>query len=472
MLVLGLVACTKPNPRSCADGTCTDPEFPFCDVGGELEGTPQTCIAVACDPGTLQSCRGDQEVRCNTEGTSFDLIQCDLGCDDGVGCRLCEPNETACTNGKVATCDASGVVVATESCALGCFEDEPRCRELVASNELSQFVDLVPDPIDLVFTGGSINTDTGQVQIGGSTVILPTFNLSAPAGGSNVRVFVVKTLRIDQPVSIDGSSAVAFVATGDISINARVQLGRGMGAFNVLGCTGGAGRYLDQPNGLASAIAGGGGGGFATAGGKGGDVVGKVVGGVGGSVSGSPTLIPLRGGCWGGAQRLQGAGGADFFPVTPGGGAIQLVSGTRIEILDVIDADGETGDFEQITNDGGGFFGGGAGGGILLEAPIVLLGDQAALLARGGGGGGGAFIPDVDSMLPLPGLGGGGNGAAPGFDAEAGGDVTYNTGFATAGAGGGGGMGRIRVNTQDATFEQAASTIIAGSLTVGTVKTQ
>ena len=282
----------------------------------------------------------------------------------------------------------------------------------------------------------------------------------------------MKSLTIDQPLDISGSSAVAFVATGDIMINARLQLGRGMGAFNAPGCTAGSGRYLDEPNGLASAIAGGGGGAFATAGGKGGDVTGKVVGGLGGSVSGTPNLVPLRGGCWGAGQKLRGAGGLDFTPVTPGGGAIQLVSKTRINILGVIDADGQTGEFDQLTNDGAGFYGGGAGGGILLEAPIVSLGDQAALLARGGGGGAGPSIEDVDSMLPLPGLGGGGDGAAPGFDAEAGGDVAYNTNVAVSGGGGGGGMGRIRVNTMDGTFEQAPSTIVAGSLTTGTVQTR
>ena len=50
---IGLVAigsgCTVPNPKSCADKFCSDPNFPFCDMDGSIEGAPQTCIAVS-DP--------------------------------------------------------------------------------------------------------------------------------------------------------------------------------------------------------------------------------------------------------------------------------------------------------------------------------------------------------------------------------------------------------------------------------------
>jgi hypothetical protein len=95
-----LAGCTKPNPRSCQDGTCTDPALPFCDVDGSFANEPQTCIAVDCTPGEFAACRGDLAITCNEVGTDFDLIQCERGCDDALGgCRLCDPNETACTNG-------------------------------------------------------------------------------------------------------------------------------------------------------------------------------------------------------------------------------------------------------------------------------------------------------------------------------------------------------------------------------------
>src|SRR5688572_8858503 len=103
-----VVACTKSNPKSCADGACTDPRYPFCDVDGALGGDAKECIAVTCTPDEFATCRGDQEIRCNADGNNYDLVQCELGCNAATnGCRLCEPNRTNCTNGTLATCDAN-----------------------------------------------------------------------------------------------------------------------------------------------------------------------------------------------------------------------------------------------------------------------------------------------------------------------------------------------------------------------------
>ncbi|MBS1121430.1 MAG: hypothetical protein H6Q90_3658, partial [Deltaproteobacteria bacterium] len=90
--------CTRPNPLSCADGLCSDPGFPFCDEDGSFGDTIQTCIAVDCTPMEFATCRGDLAITCNAAGDDFDLVQCQRGCDAaGGGCRLCDPNETACT---------------------------------------------------------------------------------------------------------------------------------------------------------------------------------------------------------------------------------------------------------------------------------------------------------------------------------------------------------------------------------------
>jgi len=35
------------DPRSCVDGICTDPNYPFCDEGGEISGSAKTCVAVS-----------------------------------------------------------------------------------------------------------------------------------------------------------------------------------------------------------------------------------------------------------------------------------------------------------------------------------------------------------------------------------------------------------------------------------------
>ncbi len=99
------VACTTPNPRSCGDGTCTDPAFPFCDVDGALDGTPDSCIAVECTPGEVTACRGKEAIVCNRTGNDFDLLQCPLGCDVAAGgCLTCSSN-AQCDN-PTPICDA------------------------------------------------------------------------------------------------------------------------------------------------------------------------------------------------------------------------------------------------------------------------------------------------------------------------------------------------------------------------------
>jgi hypothetical protein len=88
---VGLAGCgTRPNPRSCADGLCTDQAFPFCDVDGVLGGTPNECIAVTCTPEEFAGCRGTDAIVCNNVGNDFNLVDCPLGCDEAIGgCVRC-----------------------------------------------------------------------------------------------------------------------------------------------------------------------------------------------------------------------------------------------------------------------------------------------------------------------------------------------------------------------------------------------
>src|SRR5688572_30210917 len=94
-LVVGLAlwavtGCTKPNPRSCADGLCTDPAFPFCDIDGALQGEPEACIAVSCTAQEFVACRDDLAITCNPSGNDYDVIQCPRGCDVVAnGCKTC-----------------------------------------------------------------------------------------------------------------------------------------------------------------------------------------------------------------------------------------------------------------------------------------------------------------------------------------------------------------------------------------------
>lgn len=132
MIVL-LASCTKANPAAkCTKGSCSDPNYPYCDVDGAIGGVPGTCIAVTCTAGTFEACSADgTALTCNDSGTGYTQVQCAHGCDEASGgCRLCEPNQTVCENGEVASCDASGAQTSTKMCPLGCFEDQPRCRDI------------------------------------------------------------------------------------------------------------------------------------------------------------------------------------------------------------------------------------------------------------------------------------------------------------------------------------------------------
>jgi hypothetical protein len=122
VLLLGVLGCTRPNPRDCADGLCSDPAFPCCDVDGALEGEAKTCVAVACTAGDFRACRGDTSIVCNATGNDYDLVACELGCDATHGCRACVSADD-CAN-PTPVCDD-----ATVSCRACRADDE--CPSLV-----------------------------------------------------------------------------------------------------------------------------------------------------------------------------------------------------------------------------------------------------------------------------------------------------------------------------------------------------
>jgi hypothetical protein len=302
LLFISLAACTKPNEaKHCTAGTCTTPDFPFCDETGFVSGEPGTCIAITCEPGTFGECRGNEEVRCNADGTNYKVVLCERGCDATAdGCRLCDPNETACTNGTVATCDASGAVISKRSCPIGCFENQPRCRDIAPSNGLGSFLDMVTSPQDLdLSAGGVINTSTGEVlDATKSPVAVASFFVPAPPNGAAIRVLVARRVRLGNVVvqadtinvsSAGGGPALAIVADGEISVegvltawDATANLYENglysAGGVSFPGCTGGPGEYIQrsEPQYLWAAS---GGGGHATAGGTGGGVQFMLAGG-------------------------------------------------------------------------------------------------------------------------------------------------------------------------------------------------
>lgn len=483
LVTTAAAGCQEPNPRSCIDGTCTDPSLPFCDVDGALAGEPETCIAVECAPGELAGCRGDQAITCNSVGTNYDLVRCERGCDASAGgCRLCEPSQTVCANGMVQTCDASGAVIASESCPLGCFEDQPRCRELVPSNGLAMYLDAATMAPDLdLSAGGRIDTATGLVldsqstQLAVTTVLLP-----APTDGAPIRVLVAGSVRLGD-VQIESTvypgPALAILAREEISVEGDLLLWGNdyqnaypfPGGVSIPGCDGEPGG--DRTTSDAQLWSGGGGSGHATAGGRGGEIEFMLSGGTAGAPGGSPTLEPLRGGCGG----------------YLGGGALQLTSRKAIRLREnsVINANGKLG-----TAYFGGpepLVGGGAGGGILLEGPVVVLDESAKLVVNGGPAATEEMLAPPTSVTRAPSTGGtctstttyrcgnGGDGAGADGPATDGQSVPYTSSTSVMvfkAAGGGGGLGYIRINTQTGTYSKASDVVESGVVTTSTLRTR
>lgn len=292
-------ACTKDNKqRECMDGTCTTPDFPFCDITGFASGEADTCVAVTCTPDKFGECRGEQEVRCNGAGTNFDVIQCERGCDPSAdGCRLCNPGETACTNGKVATCDANGAVVSSTECILGCFEGQPRCHEVNPANGLGTYLDMVSSPPDVELVDASLDPSSGAIMDVNGPVSVPNFLVPAPQQGAPIRVFLVHNARIQRlsvgdPRPLAPGPAVAIVATGDIRVTGLLQVFSSAGSLMTAGCAGASGVYAKD---CLDVVSGAGGGAHATHGARGGDVIGpNRLGGNPGIASGTTSLQPSR----------------------------------------------------------------------------------------------------------------------------------------------------------------------------------
>jgi hypothetical protein len=467
LVVLVAVGCTKSNPAAhCQNGTCTDPNFPFCDVNGVVGGEPGACIAATCTAGQFTECRDNAEVRCNATGDNYEVVQCERGCDAAAdGCRLCNPNETACTNGKVATCDSSGAVVSQYSCPLGCFEAEPRCREIAPSNGLATYADMLASAPDVELTDALITTVNGQIQDVNGAVTLPSILLPATAQGPAVRVFFTGKLRVQRAHvqgAADGYSwgpAVAFFARGDVLVTGELKAEPTVGGFFTNGCGGANGTYSLSCT--VNAVSGAGGGANATNGGRGG--YGASLGGEGGIATGTASLVPLRGGCGGGAT--DGPEGVDGS-VGQGGGAIQIASREAIVVEGNIDVRGGNGQVDYYRQrDGFYVTGGGAGGGLLLEAPMITLKENSQLIARGGDGG---ALCDTTSGV----CGAGGLGASATASAQPGGDATCDGAHFTSGGAGGGGLGRVRINTISGSYDKSSTALEDASVSTGTVSTR
>ncbi len=385
----------------------------------------------------------------------------------------CTPSTTVCSGSTLVTCDAAGDVIESRTCPLDCHPGGERCFDIEPSNGLAAvfagtgFADLLLDNVTIDTDSGAV-TDSAGADVPVSTVVV------AQAQGPMIRVVLANVLTIGN-TTVTGGLPLAFVAKHDVNVVGHIDVAAqstrpGPGASTQQLCA--AGDAMGVP---VSIVPGSGGGGFGSAGAKGGSS-GTAPGGSPVMSHGLPEIRPLRGGCRGGhvfsgiePVQVWAEGGA-------GGGAVQIVSRTRIDVsgaASIIGAGGGGG-----TGSGNGAAAGGSGGAILLEAPIVrVAGVGSGLYANGGAGacrnadGSDAHNapgPASGAVCPNPYHGDGGDGAYAGVGATMGLDAISQATNLFAG-GGGGGSGRIRVNTSDGNYELGAGATVSPAASTGTV---
>lgn len=444
-----------------------DPERPYCDVDGAIEGTPGKCISVACTPGQFETCSGDTALTCNTEGDSYDRVECAAGCDDSSGCRpFCTPKQPlACSDDQLMVCNAAGTGTIVETCGLGCDTVDKRCKTFEPSNGLGASLASSTLQPDFVLPPGTrIDTSTGVAQAGDGSPLPLASHLLPQANGPSILVIEGHSFVMDD-VTVTGTNAIAFVAAQTIEIRGRIAAratasAAGPGASTSLACRG---KDAAQYSCMCSlpCSEGTGGGGNATTGGRGGASA-TFTGG-----AAQITFSPLAGGCPGGNQyaidnvTVVRRGGA-------GGGAVQLVAGTSVVLRSqgLIDVGAGGGDSTA---------GGGSGGTVIIESPSVTIDGPAAGVAANGGAGGGCGMmgPDGTSSGSQA-LGA----VCPSYFAGSGGTGTLNPGNACVigvdtcvancqviYGGGGGSAGRLRIVTKDGSHGTAGNPIISAAVT-------
>ena len=378
---MGLIAisagCTQKNPvLVCKNGTCSDPQYPFCDIDGAVRGEPNTCIAVSCTPAAFAACDGDNAITCDQNGTNYGTQHCSNGCSaDAMGCNACAPNASSCgADGNLHVCDAQGHD-SPVPCAAGCLDSpQPHCAYL----QPHYLADICDAPAQGALNIASMqtidtsidNTCTGGIvaQSGGPDICVARYSTMSISSGATLQIVASTT----------GNNAknrpIAFVVDGDLLVDGLLD-GAARGARSMSGSNGPGGGYLFA-GGNDISMGGAGGAGFATRGGNGGGFQMD-----GGAQDAGPQLPNPLDSVFIGGPSNDG----------PGGGAVMLIScrGT-VKVSGVISLGGggaHSGFLGPFCWPG---TGGGAGGNLLVEGMNVEI--TGSLYANGGGGGAGCAM--------------------------------------------------------------------------------
>lgn len=432
--VFALSACgTKTIVQCTMDSECTEnPSLSFCDVNGEYPASG-----------------GDHNV-CTPVPSECPVERCG-----------CTPGAERCAATTLAVCNADGTTETTTACTLGCATDGTRCADFAPSNGLTTALAMAASEPDADLPATATIDDAGDIQNESTGLTLPIKSLLvSQVGVPAIRVYIARSFKIHDAFVIAtkevGSNPIAFVATGAITIDGKLDGGVDV-RFYAPG---------NQPTGAPCAgVAGGrggGGGGNGTVGGRGSQKaqLPPAPGAAGGPMQPPDLFEPLVGGCPGGGDGDANLGGQ-------GGVAFELVSATAISVT-------STGIVNAAGHGGADDSGGGSGGTVLLEAPAIDI--SGRIVANGGSGGACGVSGNNGTLDASPAAHVGGcmatNGVNPAVSG-AGGTKTQlpedaqTDASSLRGGGGGGAVGRLEIKTKDGTFAQSSTTIISAMISMG-----
>jgi hypothetical protein len=326
------------------------------------------------------------------------------------------------------------------------------------------------EPLEALTIDGECTYDTtvGELDCDETETMLGQVDLPQDTGPTlAVLLFESFTVSSGATLRIVGDKPLVVASATEIAIAGLINVGSsrgdngaanpGAGVDSIDHCT-----VTDD----AGAAGGGGGGGMADLGGVGGDGDNGATGGTaGGALAAIPTGIVV--GCPGapGHDRANAAVGL----AGTGGGALELVALTSIEVTGTITAGGmsggPTGETEEI---GGG--GGGSGGYLGFDAPVIVFAATAIIAANGGGGGEGSDNAQGEggnagtSGLASDTAAAGGTGGGAGGDGGNGSAAATLVGAAGANSvmqGGGGGGGAAGFILVSGTVDEVAGSVVS-----------
>jgi hypothetical protein len=426
---LALVACGEVRNNKGMDA----------GVGGQADATIDAPPVTTCTPNEFVDCVGNVKRTCNGAGTGSVDEDCGAaGCNmTAKRCNVCMPSSLSCSSNAVEHCTADGLNGPSDTCSLSCVSaPAPHCAYIQPNYAaLSNVCDSLATAPSFQISANQ-TLDTSQNNNCSSVVTQTT--------GPEICVIRYGTYKIDagKTLSVTGSRAFAVVTDGALTIDGTLDV-------SASGSTNGPGGGTVRSGAMADVDIGGGGAGFATAGGN----------ANGGAAATNPAdLVYLVGGPRPNDSQLVGSGG--------GGGAAILIScrgAVTVSATGLIDAGGGGGpggvDTVMGNDSGAEHFsagGGGAGGNVVIEGTSVSVLGQ--VFANGGAGGGGSGV-DVNgnsgsdgtrSATVAAGGGGavcgtGGVGGSGGREGAAPGNGTARTNaISCSNAGGGGSVGFLQ----------------------------